>query len=139
MTELFENRPSEDDSGIAPVSGSLKLANVKSNERVYVLDPNKSSLSPIIYIIDGDGRLYGRNIRRGSVLSSREINFSSYLEHNDLSKFVDVFISKVQGIYESQGVDVNSKHIEMILRLMTNWVVITGSKVRDVLEGEEVD
>ncbi|PIM95734.1 DNA-directed RNA polymerase subunit beta' [Candidatus Hodgkinia cicadicola] len=139
LTELFENRPSEDDSGIAPVSGSLKLANVKSNERVYVLDPNKSSLSPIIYIIDGDGRLYGRNIRRGSVLSSREINFSSYLEHNDLSKFVDVFISKVQGIYDSQGVDVNSKHIEMILRLMTNWVVITGSKVRDVLEGEEVD
>ncbi len=123
--------------GIAPVSGGLKLVNVKSDERTYVLDPNKSSLSPIIYIVDGDGVLYGRNVRRGSVLSSNKINFSDYLEHNNLNKFIEVFISKIQSIYGSQGVDVNSKHVEIILRLMTNWVVITRSEVHDILEGEE--
>ncbi len=59
LTEMFENRSSRDDTDIASVSEGLKLVNVKSNERIYILDPNKSSLDPIIYIIDGNGLLYG--------------------------------------------------------------------------------
>ncbi|PIM95069.1 DNA-directed RNA polymerase subunit beta' [Candidatus Hodgkinia cicadicola] len=139
LTKLFENTPSKGCSNIAPVSGNLKLVNTKSNEKVYVLDPNKPSLIPIIYITDGNDVLYGKNIKRGSILSPNDINLSNYLDHNDFNKLIEIFITKVQKMYDSQGVDVNSKHIEMILRLMTNWVLITKSKVRDILEGEEID
>ncbi len=44
---------------------------------------------------------------------------------------------KLHNIYKSQDVDVNSKHIEIILRLMTNWVMITRSEVHDILKTEE--
>ncbi len=75
-----------------------------------------------------------KNIKCGSILSSNEINFQIILI-TMISTNLSMFLyPKVHNIYGSQDVDVNSKHIEIILRLMTNWVMITRSEVHDILK-----
>ncbi len=126
LEHSFDN--SECDSDVAvvsPCSGMLKMGNTKGFSS-YVIEPRSRCKLPIIY------HLYEQHlntkpdkyVNTTEMLLSGEVDLSDYAINHGFHRFVKYFVRSVQQIYEQYGITVNSKHIEVMLKLMTLTAVI---------------
>ncbi|PIM96013.1 DNA-directed RNA polymerase subunit beta' [Candidatus Hodgkinia cicadicola] len=138
LSKLFDNNVDENNSSIiSPIDGLLKHGVSGNGNRSFVIDPIKTNEKPIVYS-DLDVKLLiedNKMIKRGQIILHGDHDLSNYAEVYGFNDLFNYFINIVQEIYGNQGVNVNSKHIEMVLRQMTNVVSITDPGSSSLMVG----
>ncbi len=127
LAKLFDNKYNESAMAIvSPVNGVLTLGNAHAGLATYVVIPDDLLIKPVVYDVGMHFIPLGNNsrIKRGGLMIAGDLSCSAYLSCHGFNKFINFFIGEVQRIYESQGVHVNSKHIEILLKQMTATVLI---------------
>ncbi len=142
LSRFFENSSYENESPIvAHYNSILKHGNMNNKSCTYVIDPISKYNPPIVYSICNNNYWFNNNmqIAKGKIIIPGDMKLSNYANLYGFNKFLNYFINTIQEIYEAQGVNVNSKHIEIILRQMTNIATILKSNDTTIVSGEEYE
>jgi DNA-directed RNA polymerase subunit beta' len=81
----------------------------------------------------------GERVERGEVISEGELNPHDILRLKGVTALAEYLVKEIQDVYRLQGVKINDKHIEVIVRQMLRKVEITNSGDTRLLRGEQVD
>ncbi|PIM96952.1 DNA-directed RNA polymerase subunit beta' [Candidatus Hodgkinia cicadicola] len=139
LSMLFDNNVVEDNTSIVcPTNGILRYGTDGNGNRMFIIDPVKLDERPVV-CSGSDVELFIENnkmIKQGQVIIPGDKDLTSYAKTLGCNNFFNYFIETVQEIYGSHGVNVNSKHIEMVLRSMTNTVSTfdvsdSGNKIKE--------
>jgi DNA-directed RNA polymerase subunit beta' len=141
VAELFEARKPKDASEIAKIDGVVDIGGtVRGKRRLIVTDPQTGSeeehlipLSKHIIVFKGDSVKKGQQLTEGPVIP-HEI-----LEVCGPHELQEHLLNEVQDVYRAQGVEINDKHIEIIVRQMLRKVKITDPGDTPLLWGDQVD
>ena len=139
VEELFEARKPKGLAIISEIAGKVSIQDAKSRREVVVTAPDgEEKKYPINYgsrikVADGDDVEAGDEITEGS------INPHDLLSIKGVRAVQDYMIREVQRVYRLQGVEINDKHIEMIVRQMLKKIKITEPGDSDYLTGEYAD
>ena len=140
VTELFEGRKPKDPAIISEVSGIAKYGNrVRGNQKVIVeaeTGEKGEYLIPRgkhIQIQDGD------EVRAGEKLTEGAVSPHDLLKVQGDRALQAFLVNEVQEVYRAQGVVINDKHIEVIIRQMMRWVLITDVGDTPLIVEEKVD
>lgn len=135
---LFEARVSKNKAIISELVGTVEITN-KENVRVVVV---YDALGKEEYKIPGDTRILvnsGDRVSKGSMLTEGVISPHDILLILGVQAVQEYLLEEVQKVYRGQGVTINDKHIEVILRQMTRKVKIIDMGDSSMLPGEMVD
>ncbi|MFH1416124.1 MAG: DNA-directed RNA polymerase subunit beta' [Elusimicrobiota bacterium] len=139
VTELFEARKPKNSAIITEVDGIVRLGmtekgafkviveSEKTEPRIYIMPPGKH-----LVVYEGD-RVYA-----GEPLTDGPINPHDMLMVKGEKEVQEYLVNEVQGVYRLQGVRINDKHIEIIVRQMLSFVQIVSSGDTTLLEKEIV-
>ena len=141
VAELFEARRPKDAAEIAKIDGVVDFGtNVRGRRRLIVRDVNTGdeeehliALGKHIVVFKGDYVHKGQQLTEGPVVP-QEI-----LEVCGPQELQTYLVNEVQEVYRLQGVEINDKHIEIIVRQMLRKVRITDPGDTEFLWGEQVD
>ncbi len=126
ISNLFENKCEDDEATLVPVSGHIKYGDVSPGGTSCILIPIDKKLLPFEFYFEPNTNIKnGKFFKAGVALTDGEPGLTSLL-FNGLTKLVHYFINKMQTIYKSQGIEINCKHIEIILKQMLNVVEIVN-------------
>lgn len=139
VEELFEARKPKGLAIISEIAGKVSIQDVKSRREVIVTgEDGEEKKYPINYgsrikVVDGSVIEAGDEITEGS------INPHDLLAIKGIKAVEEYMIREVQRVYRLQGVEINDKHIEMIVRQMLKKVKVTEPGDSDYLTGEYAD
>src|SRR5512133_2867185 len=140
VTELFEGRKPKEPAIISEVTGIAKYGNrVRGNQKVIVeaeTGEKGEYLIPRgkhIQVQDGD------EIRAGEKLTEGAVSPHDLLKVQGDRALQAFLVNEVQEVYRAQGVVINDKHIEVIIRQMMRWVLITDVGDTPLIVEEKVD
>ena len=142
VVELFEVRKPKDTAVIATVSGVVELGRYYKSKRLVTIHPEEADMEGVEYLVpkakhllvhDGDKIEKGEYIVDGSPLPQ---DILSIFGVEALAKYM---VNEIQGVYRLQGVTINDKHIEVILRQMLQKIEIEERGDSRFLSNEQVD
>ena len=123
VEELFESRKPKHLAIISELSGTVRFEEIKKNRHVVI--SNKESGEEVSYMIPFGSRVRvqeGQEITAGDRLTEGSVNPHDVLAISGASAVQNYLIQEVQRVYRMQGVDINDKHIEVIVRQMMRKV-----------------
>lgn len=139
VEELFEARKPKGQAVITEVSGIAKLTEVKGTRKVVVTTDEGEERS---YAIPYGARLKvrdGSRVEAGDPLTEGPLNPHDILRVKGPRAVQVYLVREVQEVYTSQGVDINDKHIEVIIRQMLRKVKVEDPGDTELLPGGLVD
>ena len=126
VEELFEGRRPKHLAIISEIDGTVSFQEVKRNRHVVVT--NNETADTKSYLIPYGARICveeGQQIKAGDMLTEGSMSPHDVLEIRGTAAVENYLISEVQRTYRMQGVDINDKHIEVIVRQMMRKVKVT--------------
>ncbi len=142
VAELFEARRPKDHAIIAEVSGRVEFGRDYKNKRRIHIHPEEEGKESIDFLVPKGKHLTvqdGDFIKRGEYLMDGNPAPQDILATLGIEALANYLIEEVQKVYRLQGVPINDKHIEVIVRQMLQKVEITDSGDTTLLKGEQVD
>ncbi len=143
VAELFEARRPKDAATIAQISGKVEFGERKRGKIVlYVKDPDLADGKPEEHLIPLGTHIIVHNgewVKKGQSLTEGPIVLQEMLDVSGMEELQEYLINQVQEVYRLQGVKINDKHIEMIVRQMVSKVKVTDPGATDFLFDEQVD
>ncbi|MEP1422913.1 MAG: DNA-directed RNA polymerase subunit beta', partial [Erythrobacter sp.] len=140
VAELFEARLPKDMSVIAKISGKIEFVREYKAKRKIAIVPEEGDaveyLIPKTKVIDVQE---GDFVKKGDTLISGAPNPHDILEVMGVEALSEYLVNEIQEVYRLQGVKINDKHIEVIVRQMLQKVEITAGGDTTLLPGEQVD
>jgi DNA-directed RNA polymerase subunit beta' len=141
VAELFEARKPKDAAEIAKIDGIVDFRGIQKNKRIVVVRDEDSGmeeehlipLTKHLIVQRGDLVVKGQQLTDGLVVPHEILDICGVRE---LQKYL---VNQVQEVYRLQGVDINDKHIEIIVRQMLQKVRVTDPGDTTFLYGEDVD
>ena len=141
VAELFEARKPKDSCEIARIDGTVEIGGlVRGKRRVMVTDPKtgqqEEHLIPRqkhILVFNGDHIAKGDQITDGPVVPH------DLLEILGPQALREHLVNEVQEVYRAQGVEINDKHVEIIIRQMLRKVKVTDPGDTEFLWGDQID
>lgn len=141
VAELFEARKPKDSAEIAKIDGVVDFRGVQKNKRIVVVRDEVSGMeeehliphTKHLIVQRGDHVIKGQQLTDGIVIPHEILEICGVRE---LQKYL---VNQVQEVYRLQGVDINDKHIEIIVRQMLKKVRVIDPGDTSLLYGEEVD
>ena len=139
VEELFEARKPKGLAYITEIEGTVKIQeNKKRNDVIVTAEDGEEKVYQIPYgahirVNDGD------HVEKGEPLTEGSINPQDILRVNGAEGVRDYIIREVQKVYRLQGVDIDDKHIEIIIRQMMSKIKIEESGDSGFLSGSVVD
>ncbi len=140
VEELFEARKPKGLAIISEFGGVVNIKDTKKKREIVVTD-NETGNSKT-YLIPYGSRIKvteGQVIEAGDELTEGSINPHDILKIKGVRAVQDYMIREVQRVYRLQGVEINDKHIEVIVRQMLKKIKIEESGDSDVLPGVSMD
>ncbi|MBQ7515133.1 MAG: DNA-directed RNA polymerase subunit beta' [Schwartzia sp.] len=140
VEELFEARKPKHNAIIAEIEGTAEIAEDEKGARKVILTPEEGE--PREYAIPFGARLVAQNgmvLKLGDKITEGSINPHDILRVCGLRETQRYLVYEVLKVYKSQGVEINDKHIEVMVRQMLHKVKIEESGSTDFLPGEYVD
>ena len=141
VEELFEARKPKGCATLCEVSGKVKIDDSDNLKHVIVVDPVTGEVKKD-YALPFNAELKvkaGDVVTPGTVLNTGSIYPQDILRVQGVKGVQDYILEQIQSVYRSQGVDINDKHVEVIVRQMLKKVRIENSGSTDLLPGETVD
>jgi len=142
VAELFEARRPKDHAIIAEISGTVVFGRDYKNKRRIRIEPDDSTLEPVEYLIPKGKHLpvqEGDHIEKGEYLMDGNPAPHDILAIKGIEELATFLINEIQEVYRLQGVMINDKHIEVIVRQMLQKIEIESSGDSLLLPGEQVD
>lgn len=139
VEELFEARKPKGLAIVSDVCGTVKMEDTKKKRIVIVIGDAGEELS---YDIPFGSRLKvanGDRIEAGDEIIEGSVNPHDILRIKGVQGVKNYLSSEVQKVYRLQGVDINDKHLEVVVRQMTRKVKIEESGDTELLPGNLVD
>ncbi|MCI8703833.1 MAG: DNA-directed RNA polymerase subunit beta' [Anaerotignum sp.] len=140
VEELFEARKPKGLAIISEFGGSVTLNDTKKKREVIITNPETGETKD--YLIPYGSRLKvydGDVVEAGDEITEGSVNPHDILKIKGLRGVQDYMIQEVQRVYRLQGVEINDKHIEVIVRQMLKRVKIEENGDTDFLPGSLVD
>ena len=142
VAELFEARRPKDAAIIAEKSGTIQFGRDYKNKRRLTLTPHDGS-DAVEYLIPKGKHIHGPGGRRrgegrlhASTATRRRTTSCAIKGVEELAAYL---VNEIQEVYRLQGVSINDKHIEVIVRQMLQKVEITDGGDSEILTGDQID
>ncbi len=142
VAELFEARRPKDHAIIAEVSGIVEFGRDYKNKRRISITPDDESMEPVEYLIPKGKHLSvqeGDRIEKGEFLLDGLPAPHDILAIKGVEELATYLVNEVQDVYRLQGVTINDKHIEVIVRQMLQKVEVEKTGETGLLKGEQLD
>ncbi len=142
VAELFEARRPKDHAIIAEVSGKVEFGRDYKNKRRIVIRPADESLEPVEYLIPKGKHVTvqeGDIIEKGEYLLDGNPAPHDILRIKGIEELAAYLLNEIQDVYRLQGVRINDKHIEVIVRQMLQKVEVEDGGDSTYLPGEQLD
>ncbi len=140
VEELFEARRPKHSAYISEIAGIVRIEMVKKNREIVVTDVE--GLDERKYSIPYDYRILvneGDTVEKGQQLTDGVIYPQDVLAVLGAQAVQNYIIAQVQSVYRLQGVDINDKHIEVIVRQMMRKILVTDNGSSDMIPGTMVE
>ena len=142
VAELFEARRPKDHAIIAEIGGMVKFGRDYKNKRRIIIEPEEEGAEPVEYLIP-KGRPFhlqeGDAIEKGDFILDGLPAPHDILAIKGVEELAAYLVNEIQEVYRLQGVLINDKHIEVIVRQMLQKVEITNAGESDLIAGEQID
>ena len=140
VEELFEARKPKGLAIIAEFAGTVTLNDTKKKREVIITNPTTGEVKDYLIPYGSRIKVYdGDYIEAGDEITEGSVNPHDILKIKGLRGVQDYMIQEVQRVYRLQGVEINDKHIEVIVRQMLKRVKIEENGDTDFLPGSLVD
>ncbi len=140
VAELFEARKPKDPATISEIDGIVEFGGlVRGSRKIFVKGENefvREYLIPYgkhLLVFEGD------HVKSGERLTEGAVNPHDILRINGIHRVQEYLLNEIQEVYRMQGVKINDKHIEVIVRQMLQKVQIVDPGDTNFLEGTQVD
>ena len=142
VAELFEARRPKDHAIIAEASGTVQFGRDYKNKTRISIVPNEEGAEPIEYLIPKGKHIHlqdGDVIEKGDYIVDGNPAPHDILAIKGVEELAAYLVNEIQEVYRLQGVNINDKHIEVIVRQMLQKVDIVDPGGTGFLSGEQVD
>jgi DNA-directed RNA polymerase subunit beta' len=142
VAELFEARRPKDHAIIAEIDGRVEFGKDYKSKRRLKLMPEDESIEPVEYMIPKGKHIAvqaGDIVRRGDYLLDGNPAPQDILSILGVEALANYLVEEIQKVYRLQGVPINDKHIEVIVRQMLQKVEIVDGGDTEFLKGEAVE
>jgi DNA-directed RNA polymerase subunit beta' len=142
VAELFEARRPKDHAIIAEADGYVRFGRDYKNKRRISIEPADETMETIEYMVPKGKHIpvqEGDFIQKGDYIMDGNPAPHDILRIMGVEALADYMINEVQDVYRLQGVKINDKHIEVIVRQMLQKWEILDSGETTLLKGEHVD
>ncbi|MFA7360140.1 MAG: DNA-directed RNA polymerase subunit beta' [Candidatus Kapaibacterium sp.] len=140
VTELFEARSPSDPAKIAEIDGKVEIGKISRGSREVLLSSQDGS-KKIDYRIPVSKHILIRSgdyVSAGEPLTGGAFDPVDILKIKGVSEVQEYLVNEIQEVYRIQGVKINDKHIEVIVRQMLQKVKVTSSGDTTFLEGDVI-
>ena len=140
VEELFEARKPKIAAEIAKINGVVEWGGVQKNKRVLFIEDEFSGIKKMHLINQERNPVVQQDdvVREGQALTDGALVSQDILEICGPKKLQSYLVNQVQEVYRLQGVDINDKHIEVIIRQMLRKVLVVDPGDTTLLYGEEL-
>ena len=142
VAELFEARRPKDHAIIAENDGYVRFGRDYKNKRRISIQPSDESMDPVEYMVPKGKHIpvqEGDFVQKGDYIMDGNPAPHDILSIMGVEALAEYMITEVQEVYRLQGVKINDKHIEVIVRQMLQKWEILDSGETTLLKGEHVD
>ncbi|MCQ8781800.1 DNA-directed RNA polymerase subunit beta' [Mangrovibrevibacter kandeliae] len=142
VAELFEARRPKDNAVIAEIGGTVRFGRDYKNKRRIVIEPHEDGVEPVEYLIPKGKPFHlqeGDIIEKGDYILDGNPAPHDILAIRGVEALASYLVNEIQEVYRLQGVMINDKHIEVIVRQMLQKVEITESGDSGYIPGDHVD
>jgi len=142
VAELFEARRPKDFAIIADTEGRVEFGKDYKMKRRIIVRPSDETLEPREYLIPKGKHIAvqeGDVVQKGDILIDGSLVPHDILAVMGVAALAEYLINEIQEVYRLQGVKINDKHIEVIVRQMLQKVEITDAGDTTFLAGELAD
>ncbi|MGO8800782.1 MAG: DNA-directed RNA polymerase subunit beta' [Roseiarcus sp.] len=142
VAELFEARRPKDHAIIAEISGTIQFGrDFKNKQRVSII-PYEEGGEPVEYLIPKSKHIHlqdGDVVEKGDYIVDGNPAPHDILAIKGVEELAAYLVNEIQEVYRLQGVSINDKHIEVIVRQMLQKVDVVDPGDTDFLSGEQID
>src|ERR1700729_1252096 len=142
VAELFEARRPKESAVIAEISGTVRFGRDYKNKRRITIEPTDKSEEPREYLVPKGKHIHlqdGDVIEKGDFIVEGNPAPHDILAIKGVEELAGYLVNEIQDVYRLQGVAINDKHIEVIVRQMLQKVEINDSGETDLIQGEQID
>ena len=142
VAELFEARRPKDHAIIAESSGTVQFGRDYKNKTRIAIIPNEAGAEPVEYLIPKGKHIHlqdGDVVEKGDYIVDGNPAPHDILAIKGVEELAAYLVNEIQEVYRLQGVSINDKHIEVIVRQMLQKVDIVDPGDTEFLPGEQVD
>jgi DNA-directed RNA polymerase subunit beta' len=142
VAELFEARRPKESAVIAEISGTVRFGRDYKNKRRIAIEPADKDEEAREYLVPKGKHIHlqdGDVIEKGDFIVEGNPAPHDILAIKGVEELAGYLVNEIQDVYRLQGVSINDKHIEVIVRQMLQKVEIDDSGETDLIQGEQVD
>ena len=142
VIELFEARIPKDYAIMSEIDGRVEFGKDYKTKRRLIVNPEDTELEPVEYMVPKGKHIHvqeGDYVKKGDTLLDGSPVPHDILSILGVEALADYFCNEIQEVYRLQGVKINDKHIEVVMRQMLQKVEITNPGDTTFIEGEYVD
>jgi DNA-directed RNA polymerase subunit beta' len=140
VADLFEARKPKDPAVLAEISGAISFGKeTKGKQRVVITPESGDPQETLIPKYRTVNVFEGERVERGEVIVDGELDPHDILRLRGATVLAEYHVQEIQDVYRLQGVKINDKHIEVILRQMIRKVTITDPGDTRLLSGDQLD
>jgi len=142
VAELFEARRPKDHAIIAEINGTIRFGRDYKNKRRIIIEPTEEGVEPVEYLIPKGKPFHlqeGDTIEKGEYILDGNPAPHDILAIKGVEELARYLVNEIQEVYRLQGVLINDKHIEVIVRQMLQKVEIVDPGDSGMLKDEQLD
>jgi len=140
VADLFEARKPKDPAILAEATGTVSFGkDTKGKQRLIITDADGEQHEDLIPKWRHVNVFEGEQVEKGEIISDGELNPHDILRLKSVTDLASYLVKEIQDVYRLQGVKINDKHIEVIIRQMLRKVEVTAPGDTRFLRGEQVE
>ncbi len=142
VAELFEARRPKESAVIAEIGGTVRFGKDYKNKRRITIEPSGKNDEPKEYLVPKGKHIHlqdGDVIEKGDYIVDGNPAPHDILAIKGVEELAAYLVNEIQEVYRLQGVSINDKHIEVIVRQMLQKVEIDNPGETELLQGEQLD
>jgi DNA-directed RNA polymerase subunit beta' len=142
VAELFEARRPKEAATIAEISGIVRFGKDYKNKRRITIEPSEKGAEAVEYLIPKGKHIHlqdGDAIEKGDYIVEGNPAPHDILAVKGVEELAAYLVNEIQEVYRLQGVLINDKHIEVIVRQMLQKVEVDDPGETELIQGEQMD
>ncbi|MCU7960886.1 MAG: DNA-directed RNA polymerase subunit beta' [gamma proteobacterium symbiont of Bathyaustriella thionipta] len=140
VADLFEARKPKEAAVLAQATGTVSFGKeTKGKQRLVITEEDGTEVVELIPKWRHVNVFEGEKVQKGEVVVEGELNAHDILRLKGVVELADYLVREIQDVYRLQGVKINDKHIETIIRQMLRKVEVTVPGDSNLLRGEQIE